>query len=203
MGQSAIVSRKNELNLGDDVIESRTMWETTDDAELEDAVDAVRNARIVIMNPPFTERVKMGEKFPEGIQQALRARADTMERILVQNDQAMDDFVERRTIRPLFTALADRCVQPENGIVTTVIPTIALSNTSGQQERKNTRATVPYLQHSYLSPAESTKHEVKTLTSMKASLLPNGMREINLLHDSFNSTKCLLTKAKLPISTNA
>ena len=33
--------------------------------ELEDAVDAAKDASIVIMNPPFTSRNKMGEKFPK------------------------------------------------------------------------------------------------------------------------------------------
>ena len=41
----------------------KASWIRTDDAELEDAVDAAKDARIVIMNPPFTNRAKMGEKF--------------------------------------------------------------------------------------------------------------------------------------------
>ena len=46
-------------------------WEVTDDTEIEDAVDAVKDTRVVIMNPPFTNRAKMGEKFPKDVQQAL------------------------------------------------------------------------------------------------------------------------------------
>ena len=41
---------------------------TADDTELEDAVSAVKDARIIIMNPPFTNRAKMGEKFPKETQ---------------------------------------------------------------------------------------------------------------------------------------
>ena len=41
----------------------------------EDAVSAVKDARIVIMNPPFTNRAKMGEKFPKETQRTLRSRA--------------------------------------------------------------------------------------------------------------------------------
>ena len=63
-GSNAIVPRPNALGLPDDAIGSRAVWDPTDDAELEDAVDAARDARIVIMNPPFTNRAKMGEKFP-------------------------------------------------------------------------------------------------------------------------------------------
>ena len=84
LGQKAIVAREGELNLPDNQINSQIVWNQPDDAELEDAVDAAKDARIVIMNPPFSSRSKMGEKFPTGIQQALRTRVDHMERILVK-----------------------------------------------------------------------------------------------------------------------
>ena len=51
LGQKAIVTRDNELNLGDDKIGSQIVWNQPDDAELEDAVEAVKDAGIVIMNP--------------------------------------------------------------------------------------------------------------------------------------------------------
>ena len=47
--------------------------------EMDDAVSAASGARIVIMNPPFTNRKKMGEKFDKETQQALRRRMDTLE----------------------------------------------------------------------------------------------------------------------------
>ena len=64
LGQRSIVSREGELDLGDVAIGSQATWISVDDTELEDAVDAAQNARIVIMNPPFTNRANMGEKFP-------------------------------------------------------------------------------------------------------------------------------------------
>ena len=105
------------------------------DAELEDAVDAVDNAQIVIMNPPFTNRASMGEKFPKRVQKHLRSRADAMEKVLVNNDSQMEKFVDKNSIRPLFVALADRCLDNFNGILTMVIPTTALSAPSGLHER--------------------------------------------------------------------
>ena len=82
LGQKAIVSRDSELGLADDRIASEEVWTQGGEA-MEDAVDAVRDGvRIVIMNPPFTNRSKMGEKFPAGTQQALRKRVDNMERTL-------------------------------------------------------------------------------------------------------------------------
>ena len=136
LGQKAIVPRIGELDLGDAKIASQSVWDRDDNAaELENAVDAARNARIVIMNPPFTNRTKMGEKFPNETKQALRKRVDTMEGVLRDSGEEMDEFVDKNAIAPLFVALADRCLQGSSGILTMVHPTIALTNTSGQQER--------------------------------------------------------------------
>ena len=136
LGQNAIVPRNNELNLADDKIASQTVWSQPDDAELEDAVDAAKGARIVIMNPPFTERSKMGEKFPEGIQQALRKRTDSLEDLLVETDLELIKFGSRNTVRPCFVMLADRCLLEDSGTLTMINPTIALSGPSGVNERR-------------------------------------------------------------------
>ena len=58
-----------------------------------------------------------------------------MEGILVRSDADMNDFVDKNSIRPLFAALAERCLNAETGVMTTVLPTIALTATSGQHER--------------------------------------------------------------------
>ena len=134
LGQRAIVSRDGELCLADDQIQSQSVWES-DDTELKDAVDAAKDARIVIMNPPFTSRSKMGEKFPQKTQLSLRKRVDDMERLLVRNDKDMDDFVDKNTLGPLFVALAGQCLEASTGILTMIHPTIALTNPSGQYER--------------------------------------------------------------------
>ena len=123
------------LGLADDRIGSQSVW-ASGDAELEDAVAAAKDARIIIMNPPFTNRSKMGEKFPKGTQQAIRGRVDAMEGTLVRSDNEMEDFTDKNSIRPLFAALAERCLDTQAGIMTTVLPTIALTATSGQQERR-------------------------------------------------------------------
>ena len=136
MGQRAIVGRKGEMDLPDNAVASQTIWRQQNDAELEDAVDAVKDARIVIMNPPFTRRAKMGEKFPEHTKKALQMRVDAMEQILVSNDKDLKDFTDKNALRPLFTALADRCTKQEQGIVAMVVPLAALCGTSGLQERK-------------------------------------------------------------------
>ena len=110
LAQKAIVPRDAELALADDKIGSQSVWSQRDAAELEDAVDAVKDARVVIMNPPFTSRRKMGEKFPSETQTVLRTRADRMERALVNSDIELEGFVDKNTIGPVFVALADRCI---------------------------------------------------------------------------------------------
>ena len=136
LGQKAIVAREGELNLPDNQINSQIVWNQPDDAELEDAVDAAKDARIVIMNPPFSSRSKMGEKFPKEIQQALRSRADDMENLLVRSDGKMNDFTDKNSIGPLFVALADRCLQKQASILAMINPTIALCTPSGLNERR-------------------------------------------------------------------
>ena len=135
LGQKDIVSRYGELGLADDRVRSQSVW-GPDDAELEDAVDAAKDARIVIMNPPFTNRAKMGEKFPKGTQQALRSRVDNMERMLVGADLSLTEFLSPNSVRPLFVALADHCGKRADGVLTMIEPTIALSTPSGLKERQ-------------------------------------------------------------------
>ena len=135
LGQRSVVSRRGELDLGDDAIGSQATWVSTDYSDLEDAVDAARNARIVIMNPPFTSRAKMGEKFPAETQTALRDRADLMEQKLTQADPDLKEFAGKNSIGPLFVALADHCVEGSDGVLTMINPTIALTTPSGQRER--------------------------------------------------------------------
>ena len=135
LGQKEIVARNSELDLPDASIASEEVW-TQGGEGMENAVDAVKGGvRIVIMNPPFTNRTKMGEKFPKGTQQLLRDRADAMERTLVRNDSDLADFADKNSLAPLFVALADKCISGQDGILTMVHPTIALTNPSGQQER--------------------------------------------------------------------
>ena len=137
LGQKSIITREGELDIPDDEIDAQATWDrNAQDAELEDAMAAAKDTRIVIMNPPFTNREKMGQKFAKDIQLKLRKRADAMENMLVRTDQEMRGFVSKKSIAPMFVALADRCVVKDDGVLTLLHPTIALTNPSGIQERK-------------------------------------------------------------------
>ena len=135
LGQKALVPRSSELGYEEDQILSQATGYQYD-PEIEDAVDAVKDARIIIMNPPFTSRNRMGQKFPKDIQEKLRARVDRMGSTLVESDEAMGGFWDKNNIEHLFVALADRCVNQTNGIIAMINPTIALTSTSAHQKRR-------------------------------------------------------------------
>ena len=136
LGQRRVIGRRNELDLAEQDIGSERLRMAQDDPTLEDAVDAVLGARLVIMNPPFTSREKMGEKFSKEIRRRLRVRVDGLDRTLVRNDPELDGFSDKNAIGPLFVALADKCLSASNGVLAMVHPTIALTNPSGQRERQ-------------------------------------------------------------------
>ena len=106
------------------------------DPEVERAARAAMESRIVIMNPPFTSRGKMGEKFTKEIQNRLRRRVDGLEAELVASDPALDGFIEKNSLGPMFVALADRCISGDGGVLAMIHPTIALANHSGTHERR-------------------------------------------------------------------
>ena len=136
LGQRAIVARNGTMEVGDDDIGSSLSWgRHRGDSELEDAVEAAKGSRIVIMNPPFTNRQNMGQKFTKATQQRLRDRVETMRGALILNDPPMEDFGDKNSIAPLFVALAEKCASDSDGVVTMIHPTIALSNPSGLGER--------------------------------------------------------------------
>ncbi len=136
LGSKDILARPGELGLADEAINSQSVWNSYEETELEGAVEAVKDARIVIMNPPFTNRIKMGEKFPAEEQKRLRKRVDAMEKLLAKADAEMAQFADKNSIEYLFTALADHCSNHDDGILALINPTIALSATSGGRKRR-------------------------------------------------------------------
>ncbi len=138
LGQSDIIPQSQEIFAENR--KSKTIWDDDDrrqaDTELEKVVKAAKNSRIVIMNPPFTNRKKMGEKFTQDIQERLRKRIDYLHDKLEASDKGLKNFADKNSIGPLFTALADACVDKNDGIITIILPTIALTGASGLIERK-------------------------------------------------------------------
>ncbi len=136
LGQRRVIGMGDELNLDEHDIGSERLQIAQDDPILEDAVDSVFGARVIIMNPPFTDRKRMGDKFSEGIRGQLRGRVDGLERALVQNDPELDGFVSKTSIGPLFEALAEKCADAVDGVVAMVRPTVVFTGPAALQMRQ-------------------------------------------------------------------
>ena len=136
LGQRRIIGTKDELDLGEQEVVSERLQMTEDNPALESAVDSVLGAQLVIMNPPFTSREKMGEKFSQGIRERLRERVDGLERTLVQNDPELNGFVSKTSIGPLFEALAEKCADVDGGVVAMIWPTIVLTGPAARRVRQ-------------------------------------------------------------------
>ena len=135
--QSEIVPKHSELVLEDE-IESEDVWRDRGeklDARIESAVDAVKDANCVIMNPPFSNRAKMGEKFSEAEQKKLRYRIDELEQALVSSDSEMHRVADKNSVGPLFELLAEYCLK-ERGVLAMIVPAASLCSTSALEKRQ-------------------------------------------------------------------
>ena len=139
------------------------------DPVIEQAAEAALDARIVLMNPPFTNRAKAGEKFPKPTQTLLRSRVDGMEDVLVSADPGMAGFIDTNSLAPLFVALADRCLGAEAGVLAMIHPTIALTNPSGRHERRV--LTDRYHIHTILTCHEPGQTNLSQHTNINESIV--------------------------------
>ncbi len=138
LGRSEIIASGR---LFDDATESSRIETGSETAvegpEMDDAVAAVRNARVVIMNPPFTNRTKAGEKLEPRDQQALRRRIDALERMLVSAEPSLDGVLDKNSIRPMFETLAGCCLSANTGsVITMIAPTIIAAAPSAAGMRR-------------------------------------------------------------------
>ena len=104
--------------------------------DLSDVIESLKGRRVALMNPPFVTRDKLGEKFDETEQKALRERIDGIQTLLERTDPGMQGITDKTTARPLWVALGLKAIDQEEGILATVIPTIALLSPSGLTERR-------------------------------------------------------------------
>ena len=143
LGQRKFLERPSELRfdseIGGEIGAQRLALDNdlSNDAELEDAVDAALGCRIVLMNPPFTNRAKMGEKFKRVTRDNLRNRSDHLQWMLCEADPSLNGVLDKNSIGPVFAALGERCLTDDAGAVLAMIsPTILATNASGLAERR-------------------------------------------------------------------
>ena len=101
-----------------------------------EATERALKARVVLTNPPFVKREKLGAKFGIEVQRAIRQRIDKSQEELENKLPEYAGFSEKSTTQPLYVALGLLAMDPENGVLGTVIPTIGLLAPSGLPQRR-------------------------------------------------------------------
>lgn len=95
----------------------------------------LRNLDIVIMNPPFTNNVKRGEKFSLEVREAMREREKEIKSRVGDKDHLAASVIDPNAIRSYFTPLADQMVNTKDGTFAEVLPTTALVGGEGTERK--------------------------------------------------------------------
>lgn len=93
-------------------------------------------ARVVLTNPPFVTREKLGAKFGIEGQLAIRERIDKSQEEMETKLPEYAGFSEKTTTQPLYLALGLLAMDPHSGVLGTVIPTVGLLAPSGRTQRR-------------------------------------------------------------------
>ena len=100
------------------------------------ATERALKARVVLTNPPFVTREKLGAKFGNEVQGAIRERIDKSQDELENTLPEYAGFTQKTTTGPLYLALGLLAMEPGSGVLGTVIPTVGLLAPSGLAERR-------------------------------------------------------------------
>ena len=101
-----------------------------------EATERALKARVVLTNPPFVTREKLGAKFGIEVQHAIRERIDKSQEELENKLPEYAGFSEKTTTQPLYLALGLLAMEPASGVLGTVIMTVGLLAPSGLAQRR-------------------------------------------------------------------
>ena len=101
-----------------------------------EATERALKARVVLTNPPFVTREKLGAKFGIEVQHAIRERIDKSQEELENKLPEYAGFSEKTTTQPLYLALGLLAMEPGRGVLGTVIMTVGLLAPSGLAQRR-------------------------------------------------------------------
>lgn len=91
---------------------------------------------LVIMNPPFTRNdIRNGQMSP-ATRKALQQREIQIAEALQATDPTAAAVIDQTSISTFFTPLADQMCQPASGVLAKVLPTTAVANPAGAEERR-------------------------------------------------------------------
>ena len=90
---------------------------------------------VVIMNPPFTRNDIRNKQYNTETRKRIQKREQKVVNFIRQRDPEAGRAIDHTNASSFFTSLADMLLKKETGVLAKVLPTTALTNASGKQER--------------------------------------------------------------------
>ena len=101
----------------------------------EQRLPELRDMPVVLMNPPFTNNTKRGEKYGSEVKRRMQAQEKSVSALVKGADAVAADVIDSNSVRTFFTPLADVLLDKQTGVLGKVLPTTACTSTSGLKER--------------------------------------------------------------------
>ena len=101
-----------------------------------EVVQDVEDRRIVMMNPPFTANDKKGRKFTPKVVKALQKRELQIRDRLAASDSEAAGVIDANSISTMFTPLAEKVLDEDDGVLAKIMPVTACTGASGLRERQ-------------------------------------------------------------------
>ena len=90
---------------------------------------------VVIMNPPFTRNDIRNRQYTASDRKRIQDREKEVVDFVSKRDPEAGGAIDHTNASSFFTPLADMLLKKETGVLAKVLPTTALTNASGKQER--------------------------------------------------------------------
>ena len=90
---------------------------------------------VVIMNPPFTRNNIRNRQYTASDRKRIQDREKKVVDFVSKRDPEAGGAIDHTNASSFFTPLADMLLKKETGVLAKVLPTTALTNASGRQER--------------------------------------------------------------------
>ena len=90
---------------------------------------------VVIMNPPFTRNDIRNRQYTASDRKRIQDREKEVVDFVSKRDPEAGGAIDHTNASSFFTPLADMLLKKETGVLAKVLPTTALTNASGRQER--------------------------------------------------------------------
>ena len=125
--------------LGDDEIVGAApdtfVWED-DDVVDPDTKAALANTKVVLTNPPFSDRIKRNQNVDDETKHAMQQREVDIRNRLLASDETAGRLIDTKSISTFFTPLIDCVLDRDDGVLAKILPMTACTTVSGRKERQ-------------------------------------------------------------------